>query len=172
MILSKFISAILKNSRREVTVNGSGRYDPRTASDVAPYGIDSCPPQEGWTAIYANTGADDAQVLLGYVNEKAIAEYGNTRIYSAGNLDIKVKSNNTIEIGGNAKNMVRFQELEAGFNQLVTNFNNHVAIFNAHIHPGVVTATGAPVTVSPSVTPSVPSTASIAAAKINEIKTL
>lgn len=164
--LSKFISAITGNNRRTVTVNGTGRYNPRTASDVAPYGIDSVPPQEGWTAVYAYTAADDDQVLIGYVNEKAIAEYGNTRIYSAGTLDIKVKSDSTIEIGGNAKNLVRFQELETGFNQLRSDLNNLITTFNAHVHP---TPSGPS---SPTTTPGTASTASIAGAKINEIKTL
>ena len=169
MFFVKFISAVIESMRRTNTVNGRSRYDPRTGVDVAPFGIDSAPP-EGWTAVYLPSECDDAQAVVGYVNEKAIMETGNTRLYSSGDLDIRVLADSTIEIGGNTKNLVRFQELETGFNQLRSDLNTLITTYNTHTHPVVVA--GSPGVASATTATGTPSSASISAAKIEEIKTL
>lgn len=72
-----------------------------------------------------------------------------------------------MEIGGNANFAARFNELKSGFDQLLGDHNALVSKYNTHVHPGVVVGPG-----SSLVTPSIesPSTASIDAAKIDEIK--
>lgn len=166
MFISKLVSSIIKATKREHTVNGRGAKDPRTAYEVAPYGIDAVPPK-GWKALYMHTEAADTDVIIGYINESALMEHGDTRLYSEGDLDIRIKKNGTIELGGNAHNLMRFAPSKAAFDQLRTEFNAHVTIFNAHIH-----LLGSGVPTLPTATPSVPSVADISAAKIDEIKTL
>ncbi len=165
MFISKLVSSIIKATKREHTVNGRGAKDPRTAYEVAPYGVDAVPPK-GWKALYMHTEAADTDVIIGYVNESAIMDHGDTRLYSEGDLDIRIKKNSTIEIGGDADNMMRYSEMKAAFDQLRSDLNNHIAIFNAHVH-AVVSGTA-----TPTATPSTPSSADMSAAKIDEIKTL
>lgn len=62
-----------------------------------------------------------------------------------------------IEINGNG-------EFAIGFNAMKTAFDEMVSDFNAHTHTGVTTGTGV------SGTPSTPSNADMAAAKIDEVK--
>ena len=65
--------------------------------------------------------------------------------------------------------MVRFSELETGFNELKDDFNNFIStVYNTHIHPGVLSG-GASTSPTPSTGSS--SSADISAAKIDEIKT-
>jgi len=134
-----------------------GKSDVQTAFEVGPFGFDSSVPKD-YIAVYAATGSNGETVIIGYLNKNQLANVGESRMYStdaAGALKfyLLMKADGTAELGGNTKHLTRFEELEAGFNQLKTEFN-------AHVHGGA----GTP--------PTIPSTASIAAAKINEIKTL
>lgn len=140
-----------------------GKSDVQTATQAGAHGIDSNPIAD-MIAVYADTGEKGEKVILGYLNKNQLAEPGEFRIFSVnaeGELQtfIWLKANGTIQIGGNAKNMVRFQELETGFNQLKDDFN----AFLTHVHGGSGTPPAPPV---------LPSTASIAGAKIDEITTL
>jgi hypothetical protein len=74
-----------------------------------------------------------------------------------------------MEIGGDAYNMVRYQELETAFNQLKSDLNNFISIFNAHTHAGVTTGGG---TSGVTATSGTSSSADITPAKIDEIKCL
>lgn len=150
-----------------------GKSDIQTALQVAPHGIDSNPVNE-MIALYAETGQKGKTVVVGYLNKNVLAEVGETRIFSTdsnGELQtfIWLKADGTMQIGGSTKNMVRFQELETGFNQLKTDFNNLVTLFNSHVHTGVTTGGGSS---GPPASSGSSSNASIADAKIDEIKTL
>jgi len=176
MILSKVISTeIGKLSSRIVKILVKGRSDVRTAREAAPYGIDSNP-ISGMRAIYSATEVAGKAVIIGYLNDQQIADAGEFRIYSTdaeGNLKIYtwLKNDGTIELGGSAKNLARFQELQQGFDQLKQDHNDLVDAFNTHMHP--TAGTGPPSIPTPGTgIPAQPSTASIDAAKIDEIKTL
>lgn len=81
---------------------------------------------------------------------------GDRKLYSKDNASfIKILSDGTIELNGNADFAVAFNDLKAGFDAFVTTFN-------AHTHP--TAATGPP---SP---PTTPSTDNIDASKIDTIK--
>jgi hypothetical protein len=75
--------------------------------------------------------------------------------------------------------MVRYQELETGFNQLkndhndlVNKYNDLVTKFNTHVHSGVTTGPGASGPTSLTGQAENESSADISGAKIDEIKTL
>lgn len=176
MNLSKVVSTDFGNLvRRVIKVIVNGRADVRTAREVAPYGVDSNP-VAGMIAVYSPTAVKGKAVIIGYLNVNQLADVGEFRAYSTdagGNLKMYtwLKNDGTMEIGGDAGNLTRFQELETGFNALKDDLNDLVNAFNSHMH--ATAATGPPVTPTPGTgIPATPSTASIAGAKINEIKTL
>jgi hypothetical protein len=149
-----------------------GKKDIRTSLQIAPHGIDSNPTKD-LMALYADTEEKGKSVLIGYLNLNVLAAVGETRLYSTdANGELKtfiwLKADGTMELGGNAKHLARFEELKTGFDQLKQDFNNFVSTtFNAHMHP--TAGTGAP---SPPTLTGTASTASIDSSKINEIKTL
>ena len=151
-----------------------GKSDVQETEQIGPHGFDSNPVKD-MVAIYAPTLQQGEPVILGYINKNHFElDPGESVMYSTNNdgdpqTHIKMLIDGTMEIGGDADFMVRFNELKTGFDQLKTDFNNHLTNYNTHVHPGVVVGPG-----SSAVTPSVstPSSASIDNSKIEEIKTL
>lgn len=167
--LVKIISAeIGTQGKRVIKFLGMGTDDVQTAQQTSPYGFDSNP-VAGLVGVYAKTGQMGKTVLLGYFNRDQIAGIGETRLYSTdedGELKtyIHLKNDETIEIGGNSDNMVRYSKLEEAFNQLRDDFNSHT-----HITTATVGASPTPGTIAP---PTTSSAADISGAKIDKIKTL
>lgn len=174
MDITKTISTQLDSLKnRVVKVLRFGKTDTRTAKEAAPYGTDSNP-IKGMRAVYAQTSNKKDRVIVGYLNKNQLADVGEHRTYSTdedGNLKFWVwqKNDGTLELGGNAKHLARFEELKDGFDQLKSDHNALLQEFKAHTHPGVTV--GAGVTGIP-VSTSTASTASIDDSKIEEIKTL
>ncbi len=81
IILSTLKKAVITKLQRILTVNGVGAYDPRTAAESVPYGIDSSPIKD-MVAVYGFTASDDDQVVLGYINKAALAAQGEIRLFS------------------------------------------------------------------------------------------
>lgn len=170
----KVISSELdKLKRRIIKVLRFGRSDVRTPLEASPYGIDSVPVKD-LIAIYSETGQDGDTVIIGYLNKNRLADIGENRLFSTdenGVLStfIWLKNDGTMEVGGDTDFMVRFSELETGFNQLKSDLNSLISTFNTHVHPGVTV--GAASTLI-TVTVETPSNADISNAKIQEIKTI
>lgn len=165
--ITKVISTFIENTFRRIKFYFFGNIDVRSAFQATPFGIDSSP-IKGMSAIYSDTATSGKTVIIGYINKNQLAADGETRLFSLDSTGalkayLWIKANGTIEIGGSTKNMVRFQELESGFNALKTSLNNFITVFNAHVHSAHGT---------PTATPGTSSTASIEDAKIDEIKTL
>lgn len=104
-------------SRRLVKSLRYGKSDYRTTVEVSPHGIDSNPIKD-MMAIYARTGDKDGDVIIGYINKNKLAEVGETRLFSTnadGTLQtfIWLKSDGTMQIGGDADFMVRHAPLKA-----------------------------------------------------------
>ncbi len=136
-----------------------GKYDIQTAPIAAPYGID-CNPIEGMVAIFAETSMKGDQVIIGYVNKNAIAEVGGLRLFSTNSAGaeqfyVYLRASNNLELGGDARHLARFEELETAFNELKSAYNSHT-----HLS----TATGTPTSGV-----SVSSSADISACKIDNI---
>lgn len=94
------------------------QFGAKTAKVAAPFGDDSNPVKD-MTAIFAETTASGEPVVIGYINTNQIAQEGEKRIFSLkedGNLStyIWLKNDETMEIGGNVDNAVRFSKLKEG----------------------------------------------------------
>lgn len=113
--LSTISGAVVKAGSRILKIF---QYGIKTADECAPFGDDSSP-LEGMTAIFADTGEIGEPVIIGYMNEKQLAEPGEKRIYSlkaTGEISFYawLKNNGTMELGGTADNLVRYAPLNAG----------------------------------------------------------
>lgn len=164
---------LLEFGRRVVKVLRNGTADVRTASQATPFGVDSSP-IKGMRAIFAKSEERGRSVIIGYLNDNMMAEDGETRLFSLesnGQLStyLWLKKDGTILIGGDQKNMVRFQELKDGFEELKTDLNDLISKFNTHVHSGVSTGGGVS---GVTTTTDTASNASIDSAKIDQIKTL
>ncbi len=157
MKIVEIIRATIDNMKRQlIEVLGMGTDDVQEINQIGPFGVDSVPIRK-MRGVQANTSTQGDAVIIGYLNKNAISEEGETRLFSTDDegvvqIDLFLKKDGTMEIGGNSDFMVRFSALESGFNELRSDFNSHVHASNG-------------------VPPTTPSTASISAAKINEIKT-
>lgn len=171
VIYTKFISSEINDDKeRIIKVLRLGKDDVQTTSESMPFGVDSNPVKD-LIAVYAKSSANGENVIIGYLNQNQKAKEGEIRIFSTDNDGVEktylyLKNNGTIEIAGDADNMVRFSKLKEGFDQLKSDFNNFVTAFNSHQHP----ETGA--TTAPPTSPGSSSNASIDDSKIDEIKTL
>ncbi len=167
-------TSIDKLNRRVVKFLRLGRKDIQTSLEASPYGVDSNPIKD-MIAIYQQTGEKGKTIIVGYINKNQQAEPGEYRLFStnaAGDEQtfIWLRADGTIEVNGDSDNMVRFSELESGYNELKSDFNSHIINWNAFAAayvPGGPTPVGLP----PTATTSSSSAASISGAKIDEIKT-
>lgn len=174
MNLVKVISTEIDNlNRRLVKFLRFGKSDVQTSLEAAPFGVDSNP-IEDMVAIYAETGEKGKTTIIGYLNKNQLAEPGETRLYSTDDdgeqqFYIWLRKDGTVEIGGDTKHMVRYEELQTAFDELKSDFNTFITIFNNHVHSGVAPGPGL---TSFTTTTGSPSAADITPAKIDEIKCL
>lgn len=112
-----------------------GLRDVQTAQVVAPYGIDSHP-IKNTIAAYSETSDKGSPIILGYINISKMPEAGSEqhaaigelRLYSTNasgeqKIYIWLKNDGTIELGGSTRNVVKYQELDAGLQQMATDIN-------------------------------------------------
>lgn len=165
MNLTKVISTAFDGiKRRLVKVQRMGKNDVRTPFEALPYGLDSNPIQD-MVCVYSPTGENGKDVIVGYLNKNQLADVGEFRTYSTdaeGNLKFYtwLKNDGTMELGGTADNLVRYQKLS----DELTTFQNKLTTQLSLIAAGIATAGGSysPGDVS----------IDISQAKIEEIKTL
>ena len=128
---------------------------------------------QGQTGIIGNPpkGAKGLRIRIGSLDiiisslnyQVALPENpGETKVYSTDADGVEkgtaiFKDDGTIEINGDADNAVAFADLKSGFDTLKSDFN----AFLTHVHG----ASG-----TPPVPPAIPSTASIDASKVDEVK--
>ncbi len=126
-------------------------------------------------AVYSPTGEKGKTVIVGYLNKNQLAAVGEFRAYSTnaqGALQTYVwlKADGDILLGGDAFHLTKFEQMETAYNALKADLNNLVIAFNAHTH-AYTAPSGAAVTGT--ATPSgVASSASMATAKTDKVKTL
>lgn len=177
MYLVNVISNAIEEGLRKIKVRRLGNFDIQTPRQATPFGIDSAP-MDKMVAVYCETNKKGKPVILGYLNKSLLAANGEIRVFaikSDGTLSTSIwlKNDGTMEIGGNANHMARFEELKEGYDQLKTDLNDMKSKWNAFVAayvPGSPSVTGLPATLAGQDSPA--STASIDAAKIDEIKTL
>jgi hypothetical protein len=168
----KIISSRIEAGVRLIKLLRMGADDVQEAPEVSPFGFDSAVPKD-FIGIYAKTGVNSDDLLIGYINRKQVATPGESRIYSTDSsgenvaVDIICRTNGDIEFGGTADNLVGYSELKKGFDQLKADYNKLVLLFNTHVH--ISAAAGAPNT--PTATPGTQSAANITSAKKDYLKT-
>lgn len=175
MNIVKIISTKVEAGKRLVKFLRLGLDDVQENHVSSPHGIDSNPVKD-MTAVYAQTSVKGESVIIGYINSNALAEIGELRLFSTdsdGGLEaeIRLRNNGDIEINGDADNMVRFSDLETGFNALRSDLNTLISTYNSHIHPFVGVAVGAPASTTPTTSTGTPSTSSIEDSKIDNVLT-
>lgn len=115
------------------------QFGAKTADECSPFGIDSSPLKD-MTAIYSETSEGGEPVIVGYINENQKAGEGETRFYSMGadgeKTYIYLTKDGNIELGGNSKNLVRFQELEQSMNALEQFINTQLPLISSGIATG------------------------------------
>lgn len=184
MQLTKIISTEVSSlGHRVAKFLRFGKSDTRTAEQAAPYGIDSNPIKD-MIAVYGLTDTKGDAVIIGYLNKNAIASPGEFRIFSTDedgtvkatihlkNTGITQLTGDSWEIGGNAKNLARYQELETAFNSLKDTVNTMTVRWNAFVAayvPGGPSVVGTPPTLAGQ-TVNAP-TADITGAKADNVKT-
>lgn len=166
MFLANVLGSVIRSTRRIVQVSLFKKA--REIPQALPYGVDSAPVRE-MVAVYANTADMGNSVIVGYVYKDAVAEVGSIRLYSDSGY-VHLRANGNLELLGDTKHMVRYEELETGFNSLKQSVTDLTVLFNAHVHNIIAPTPATPVTVPLAL--ATPPTATITAAKINEIKTL
>ena len=146
MNIVQVIETRIADAVRFVKFLRMGKSDVQETEQIAPHGFDSNPVKD-MIAVYAPTLQQGETVIIGYINKNQIAEPGETRIFSTdsdGELQtfIHLLNDGTMEIGGDADFMARFNELKSGFDQLRDDFNNHLTNYNTHTHAGVTPGMG------------------------------
>lgn len=151
-----------RNSSQKVLmlqVEISGPEDVQSVEYMSHAGDDHIPPIGSVvTILTAGTAWKIAIASNDNVDFDDTLKEGDRKLYSKDNASfIKILSDGTIELNGNADFAVAFNDLKAGFDAFVSTFNSHV-------HTGVTTGPGS------SGTPAVPSTDNIDASKIASVK--
>lgn len=159
--------------RRVVKILRFGKSDVQTALECGSYGIDSNPIKD-MVAVYGETTEKGKVTIIGYINKNQKAGVGEFRTYAtdangAEKFYTWMKSDGTMEIGGDSNFAVKFNELKTEFNALKTDYNNHINEYNLHTHLGVTVGSGATGTTTPSTNIN---TSNIDNAKNDKIKTI
>lgn len=124
---SRFKSAIIDKGIRILKVY---EYGVKTAKESMPFGDDS-QPLENMTAIFARTGENGDNVIVGYINTNQIATEGEKRIYSLKSdgslsIDIMLRTDGTLEIGGDENTVVRFDPLKTAIEKSDLDINTEL----------------------------------------------
>lgn len=115
----------------------------KTADLVSSFGDDSAP-LEDMFCLYAKTSENSENYIVGFISKNCITNPGEKRIFSlrpdgSGSIDVHLKNDGTLEIGGNTFTAVRFSPLEQAL-------ISHVNALNAEllkIQTGITAAGGA-----------------------------
>lgn len=112
-------STMTEDGMRMIKVDQFGAKEPYECS---PYGFDSNPIKD-MTAIYADTSENGEPIIIGYVNENQLAEVGELRLYNSGQGYIWIKNDDSIELNGNARTIIAFQDLKSELENTITKLN-------------------------------------------------
>ncbi len=98
-----------------------GKNDVQTPIQASPYGCDSKPIKD-MIAVYSPTGTDGSTVIIGYLNKNSLAGIGEYRTFSTNDKGVEkfytwLKSDGTIEIGGNTNYAVKYNQLKIEYDK-------------------------------------------------------
>ncbi|NRA92568.1 MAG: hypothetical protein HRU26_07765 [Psychroserpens sp.] len=174
--IGKVTSTTVSNMVRTVKAIVLGK-NPRTALYAGPFGEDSVPPQNT-RAIVVQGVSSDSKVVIAYINRNqldSLAE-GEKRIYSVkddGSLstDIILRSDGTMEIGGNTDFLVRYSKLKEEYDKTKDALDSIINILSGS--PINEAGNGSPSSLQAALKTALTgkSTGDISSSKIEEIKT-
>lgn len=125
--LAKF-NNIDEDDKRQISVSFNNSLDySRLSSEYYPPGIDSKPTVNS-TLLSIDIGTQNQKAIVGArkSSEDSKASPGETRIYSkAGDVDIYLKEDGTIEIDGNEKSFMTFDDFAINWNNLMSWLSSH-----------------------------------------------
>lgn len=98
-------------------------FGAKTAEQASDFGEDSTPLKD-MVALYANTSEDGDNVIIGYLNKQHLTAEGEKRIFSLRpdgslSIDIHLKNDGTLQVGGDAHTAVRFAPLNTAIQQQI-----------------------------------------------------
>lgn len=131
---SKYSSALIEGAKRILKVK---QFGTKTAKECAPFGFDS-QPQEGWTAIYAETSNKDEAVVIGYINKNQLVGAGESRMYAVGSNGellgyVYNRNDGVLGLNGFAFSAVRYAPLNTALHAQNTLINAELAKISASI---------------------------------------
>lgn len=176
-LLAKTFSTTTTEGFLIVKVKVMSDQDVQTADQALPYGLDSNPIKDV-LAVFHQTSVRADSVIGGYIQENSKAAPGEFRTYSTDGEGVEkfytwIKADGTMEIGGSVDNLVRYSKLKIAFDELKADHNELAAKWDAFCSayvPGSPSSVGLPASLASSAVGA--SSADIAPAKIDEIKTL
>ena len=112
-------STSTEDGMRMIKVDQFGAKEPY---ECAPFGFDSNPVKD-MTAVYADTSENGEPVIIGYINENQLSEVGELRLYNSEQGYIWIKNNNTIELNGDKRTIVAFQDLKTELENTIVKVN-------------------------------------------------
>ena len=152
--LVKYFSSIITNGKRIIKSKGIGG-SAMTTKECAPFGFDS-QPQEGWTAIYAETTNKDEAVVIGYINKGQLVDAGESRMYAVGSNGellgfVYNRNDGVLGLNGFDFSAVRYDPLNAAIqaqNVLIqaelTKIALSISLLSGSYTPGTITTNLAP----------------------------
>lgn len=123
--LTKVISTEIDNlKRRVIKILRFGKSDVQTCIESLPYGIDSNPIKD-MIAVYAETNEKGKVAIVGYFNKNQKAAVGELRLFSTDSNGTEkfytwLKSDGTMEIGGDSNFAVKYNELKTEYDKTKT----------------------------------------------------
>lgn len=107
---------------------GMGKDDVQETKTATPYGFDSAPIKDV-VGVQVQTTINGENVVIGFLGKNGKAEAGESRMFSTDEngvvqIDIYVKKDGTIEFGGNAGNLIRYQQTADSINEIKNDIND------------------------------------------------
>ncbi|MBC7486094.1 MAG: hypothetical protein H7282_05030 [Cytophagaceae bacterium] len=117
-----------------------GKSDVQTAVDASPYGVDGNPIKD-MTAVYMQTGTKGKTVLVGYLNKNRLAAPGELRLFAtdasgAEQTFIWLKGDGTMNLAGDADNIVRYSPLNEELSDFKTAIQQQLVLIASGIAAG------------------------------------
>jgi hypothetical protein len=126
--IGSIISSTISNGIRKLKLTVLGKNDVQEIEQIAPHGIDSCPPSDT-RVLHVETLQRGACMVVGSINDNQLAVEGEIRLYSTnadGTLQtyVHLLEDGTIEVGGTVDNMVRYAPMADSVNEIKDDSNN------------------------------------------------
>ncbi|MDX5583643.1 MAG: hypothetical protein QNK20_01745 [Aureibaculum sp.] len=168
-----------ENKFLQFVVNCLGISDQRKYFSISPFGISFNAPEDT-RALTTDSRNADENFVIGVLNSIKPDDLnkGESAIFSTSEDGstlksfVKLRNDGTMELNGNADNLVGFNDLKIGFDKLTEDFNGLVSDYTSHIHTTTATvgASPTPGIITPTTSAGTPSTASIDDAKKENLK--